>query len=115
MIVRSIRGETIDFTRLVNENGDEVALGNAMLNARGDLLDKRGRVIQTREEIKSEYHRNKRSVKQVPIKALDTEVFQTPAQALETLAASQKTAKAEKPEKPEPKGKSRKIVEKEDD
>lgn len=47
---KSFRGEPIDFDLMTRKNQDQVAVGNAQLNARGDLLGKGGKVVQTVEQ-----------------------------------------------------------------
>lgn len=85
MKITSMKGKMVDFAYYIEKNADMPALGSARLNARGDQLDERGNIVRTRAEISAEYHRSSKSVKQVSIKALDTEVFQTPAEALKQL------------------------------
>jgi hypothetical protein len=88
MRTKSMRGVAVDFARYLNEEGDKIALGNAALNARGDLIDTLGNVVRTRAEISAEYHqKNEKSVKQVSIKALDEEVFANPMAAVAALRA----------------------------
>ncbi|RYD67981.1 MAG: hypothetical protein EOP83_01730 [Verrucomicrobiaceae bacterium] len=92
MKTRSMKGEVVDFAYHMEKNADQPALGNALMNARGDQLDGRGNVVKTRSEIAAEYHRNAKSVKQVSVTALDAEMFQTPAEALAGLQARPATA-----------------------
>ena len=54
-----MRGELLDFNRLVTANGATPALGNANKNARGDLIDRTGAVLRTQEQIEEEYARRK--------------------------------------------------------
>lgn len=91
MRTRSMRGVHVDFSRFINEQGDAVALGNASQNARGDLVDRRGNVVQTRADISAAYHNNvERSVRHVSIKALE-DTFVTPAAG---WAAAQEQARS---------------------
>ena len=43
---------------LMIANQKTVALGNAKMNARGDLLGKGGKIVKTREELNQEYNKN---------------------------------------------------------
>lgn len=53
----SYRGSTIDMDMLKYQNQNQVALGNAKLNARGDKIGAGGTVIKTREELIQEKER----------------------------------------------------------
>jgi len=55
---KSARGRTIDMTAMAKQNENTRAVGNAPLNARGDIIDSRGQVRVTREKIKEEYYKN---------------------------------------------------------
>lgn len=50
----SMRGEVVDFNRLRLKNSEKPALGNASMNARGDIVQK-GTVIKTQEQIDAEW------------------------------------------------------------
>jgi negative regulator of sigma E activity len=50
-----MRGEMIDFNRLTNVESNTPALGNAKMNARGDILGQRGEVLKTQSQIEMEY------------------------------------------------------------
>jgi hypothetical protein len=52
---RSFRGEDVDLEHILMNQGESIAIGNAGLNARGDLIDARGRVLKTSEQIDREY------------------------------------------------------------
>lgn len=47
----SARGETVDFDLLQHHNKDAVALGNANMNANGDILGRGGKIIRRVEDI----------------------------------------------------------------
>lgn len=81
----TMRGVQLDMARLIAQNSNKVALGNASMNARGDIIGKGGSVKVPRERIAREYHRaNPKAVKQVPLRNINQEVvcFDTPAQAV---------------------------------
>lgn len=52
-------GEPIDMASLAMKNATTVALGNAKMNARGDILDPKGIVLKTQEQIEEEWRRNR--------------------------------------------------------
>ena len=54
-VVKSMRGENIDFNRLTSVNANTVALGNGKVNAQGDILGQRGEVLKTQSQIEMEY------------------------------------------------------------
>lgn len=69
----SMRGEVIDMNKLRTVNATTPALGNAKVNARGDILGAGGIVIKTQEQIEAEWAANKKardeSVRPADIKA----------------------------------------------
>lgn len=52
-------GEQIDMAALASRHADTVALGNARMNARGDVLGNNGTVLRTQEQISAEWKRMK--------------------------------------------------------
>jgi hypothetical protein len=106
--VRTMRGETLDMAALSARNANVVALGNANMNARGDIVDRQGKVLKAREVVVQEYYAsNPKSVQTVSLKDLGDEVL-TPREAIERLEAKAAEAKAN------PAPKKRKIVEDDD-
>lgn len=89
----SMRGEIIDFNRLRIANAEKVALGNAPMNARGDILGEKGTVLKTQEQIETEWAmkvaEQKDLVKTVSIKddtvitASEPAVVETPKKQLD--------------------------------
>jgi hypothetical protein len=55
----SIRGKLIDFARLRQANATKPALGNAQMNARGDIIGRKGIILKTQEQIEEEWARQK--------------------------------------------------------
>lgn len=53
----SYRGTIVDMEMLKFKNQHAVALGNASMNARGDIIGNGGTVIKTREELLAEQER----------------------------------------------------------
>jgi hypothetical protein len=92
----TMRGHRIDMAKLVAQNSHKRALGNANMNAKGDIIGVDGTIIVTRENVAREYHKsNPKAVKQVSLRTIDQEVvaFDTPAQAVakqKELIAQQK-------------------------
>lgn len=71
----TMRGEVLDMERLRLQNAEQVALGNAMKNARGDQIGPGGVVVRTQEQIEQEWAaakaRKDADTKPVDIKADD--------------------------------------------
>jgi len=93
MRVLTMRGQHLDMARLMAQNAHKIALGNASMNARGDIIDG-GRVIKPREQIARDYHRgNPKAVRQVALRDISQEVFVSPAEAWETAKGHGKVKK----------------------
>ncbi len=54
-MVRSIKGRELDFEAIMKQHSKDIALGNASMNARGDIV-KNGKVVKTVEERRKEYY-----------------------------------------------------------
>ena len=81
--VRSMRGKVVDLARLAAENSHQVALGNAGMNARGDILDSTGAVIRSREQIIRDYNTgNPKAVRQISLRDINREVYESPAEVV---------------------------------
>lgn len=50
------RGRPVDIVSLAKKNENRIALGNAHMNGRGDILGRGGKVIETREEQLAKYY-----------------------------------------------------------
>jgi len=93
MKVRTMRGKMIDMMALAAANPNAVALGNASMNARGDIVNRHGKVIKKKEAIAAEYHQsNPQAVKSVGLKNLTSEMFQTPAEAVAAVKEANKVS-----------------------
>ncbi len=105
MKVRTMRGDTLDMSRLIAQNEKVVALGNASMNARGDIVGQGGQVLRSRENVSQDYYnRNPKAVKQVALRDISGEVFMSPAQAMAEIAPAPKAApKAQAPKVEAPK------------
>jgi len=73
--VLSMRGEWVDFNRMmVIDDGKTRALGNARMNSRGDVLDRKGQVVKTQSQIEAEWQARRPA----PEKAVDIKKTMTP-------------------------------------
>ena len=54
-------GLIIDFSAFIAKSGNTVAVGNARMNARGDVLSNGGLVEKTAEQAADDYYRKKSS------------------------------------------------------
>lgn len=62
-------GREFNMAAFSNANGEVIAIGNTLRNARGDIIDAKGRIIKTAKEVaESYYNTNPNAVKQVSIK-----------------------------------------------
>lgn len=57
----SYKGKSVDMGAMLMMNEHKVALGNANMNARGDLLGAGGSIIKTREELANEFYQQSAS------------------------------------------------------
>lgn len=93
---RSMRGVEVDMSKYMAANESTIAVGNANMNARGDMIDRHGRVIKAREVIAQEYHKgNPRAVKKVmSIKDLADRPAMTVDEVNKALTAAKTTPEA---------------------
>ena len=56
--VKTYKGKIIDYDELMSRNQEVQAVGNMETNARGDVIDARGRVLKTRDDVVREYNKN---------------------------------------------------------
>ena len=91
MQVRSIRGQIVDMARLAADNAHKIALGNASMNARGDIISTNGIIVKSREQIARDYYSsNPKAVKQVSLRDIKNEVYVSPAEAMSAARAKSK-------------------------
>lgn len=93
--VKTARGKTLNMSALVQKHENERAVSNVPVNAKGDIIDSRGNVKVSREEVSKEYYK-------------DTVVGSTETVSIKTDIEDEKIATAEpvveEPvEKPKPK------------
>jgi|APFre7841882654_1041346.scaffolds.fasta_scaffold35887_2 hypothetical protein len=60
----TMRGEPIDMGALIARNESKIALGNANMNARGDIVGPGGIVLRTQEQIDEEWRKARESQQQ---------------------------------------------------
>lgn len=58
----SYRGKQVDMVSLAKKYEKTIALGNAHMNGRGDILGKGGKIVKTREEQLAEYYEGNKFV-----------------------------------------------------
>jgi uncharacterized membrane protein YkoI len=56
--VKTARGKMLDIGLLATQYQNERAVSNVPVNARGDIIDNRGKVVVTREKVKETYYKN---------------------------------------------------------
>jgi high-affinity K+ transport system ATPase subunit B len=62
-------GKEFNMAAFSNANAEVIAIGNVLRNARGDIIDAKGRIIKTAKEVaESYYNTNPNAVKQISIK-----------------------------------------------
>lgn len=118
----SMRGRVVDMDAIRAQNEGSVALGNARMNARGDILGPNATIEVRREQIIQDYYKGNPQVAQpVTLKSAQPDVFETPAQAMARMAASvEPKAPAASVEMDAPEGivvdrkTARKLIDKED-
>jgi len=97
-LYQTARGKKVDMEAMILKNEHAQALGNASMNARGDII-KNGKILKSRADVVQEYYQSNPSAVQVSLKKeLPNDFFQTPAEAIEQIKEKA----------------TRKIVEKED-
>jgi hypothetical protein len=105
--VTTMKGKILDMGQIMAQNEKTVAIGNANMNARGDMLGAGGQVVKRREQVAQEYHAsNPKAVQRVSLKEIEPDVFLTPAEAVEQATKAAQAAKAT--------GKGKKVVDTDD-
>jgi len=119
----SMRGEVVDMDAMRASNESQVAVGNARMNARGDVLNRHGEIEVRREQIAREYYDRggPQASQSVSLKPAVPDVFETPEEVMARINAAKTPATPAAPtgETDEPEGlssrRSRKLVDKGDD
>ncbi|MFA5490044.1 MAG: hypothetical protein WC284_12625 [Candidimonas sp.] len=130
--IRSARGRIVNMDELRKKHANTPAIGNANMNARGDIIGKGGKIIKTRKEIVDEYYSsNPNSVNRVAIDRLklstpyatpnnnamatssnqtaDDLTFMTPQQIIEEAEKLKKQNQAKKPSQVKPNVNTEKV------
>jgi hypothetical protein len=111
--IKTMKGQTLDLTPILAKNQHTVAIGNANMNARGDVLGAGGKIVKRREEVVQDYHnKNPQAVRRVSLKEVQPDQFPSPAEAIAQLKAQQKAVST--PANTAPKG-GKKIIDQPDD
>lgn len=119
----TLLGNQIDMSALAVNHAQTVALGNARMNARGDVLGPNGVVLKTQEQIDEEWRRAKerQAAQQAAIQAADLKA--PPMQPSQAVQAGEKKVLSDdqdfdpvessesQPLTPAPRANRRKIVE----
>ena len=91
------RGQSVDMSGLALQNETSVAVGNMKVNARGDRIDDKGQIVQTKTEQAQAYYQNnpKAAVKTVSIKdAVDVSANKIMEQPVQEKPKAQKSTKS---------------------
>ena len=81
-MVRTSKGRELNMEQLALQHSDAIALGNAKMNARGDILSRGGKIIKTREALARDYHtKGTNAVKTVPMSTEINKMFEKPKKA----------------------------------
>lgn len=95
--VTTMKGKTLDLNQIMAQNETAVAIGNAKMNARGDILGQGGQILKRREQVAQEYHAgNPKAVKQISLKEVEPDTFLSPFEAVEQATAAAKAIKAKR-------------------
>jgi hypothetical protein len=85
-IHRSARGDAVDMDMIRLSNESTIAIGNMRTNARGDQLGPGGKVIKTRAQVMSEYHKLNTDIPHdIPVGPADAETFAVEQQEMTNL------------------------------
>jgi hypothetical protein len=87
MRITSVRGKVLDISKFIEKHGNKRALGNAKMNARGDIIGPGGKIIKTSQQMILEYNRsNPKAVsKQVSLKNINNEIFKGAVEPAEAV------------------------------
>ena len=68
-MVRSLKGKNVDFSAMLAREEKTIAVtgGGDRMNARGDLIDRSGKILKTKEELDMQYNKSETSVKNVSL------------------------------------------------
>lgn len=95
-VYKSMQGKSIDMDLLRKKNEMTPAVGNARVNARGDILGAGGKIVKTREEVAKEYYKTRPVHDEKPVAKAREEVVVAEAPVVETKTTSKTTTRAQK-------------------
>ena len=58
-VYKTMQGREVDMDQLLQKNETVPSVGNVRMNARGDELGTGGKIVRSREEIVSQYYKDK--------------------------------------------------------
>lgn len=102
-VYKTMQGKTIDLDLLRKKNEMTPAVGNARMNARGDILGPGGTIAKKREDVAKEYHKTRPVVDErsapraAPVEEPVVETKQETTSSKKTTRAQQKVQKAVEP------------------
>lgn len=92
--VTTMKGKILDVHQITAQNEKTIAIGNASMNARGDVIGPGGQIVKRREQVAQEYHAmNPKAVQKISLKQAEPDVFLTPAEAVEQATKAAKASK----------------------
>ena len=98
-IITTMRGKQIDIAAIAEQHGDKIAIGNANLNARGDVLGPKGEIIKTADEITQEYYQNNPNAVTnsgpISLKDIKDEIVLSPAEAMKEYDEQRREVKSQ--------------------
>lgn len=102
---RTMRGRTLDMSKIQKKNELAIAAGNASVNARGDVIGKAGKIVKTREQVVKQHYHSDAKIKvdqNAPTVAANPEPAQVnePTVSKTTSRAKTKSSKVTKPATP---------------
>lgn len=101
-VYRSMQGKQVDMDLLRKRNELTPAVGNARVNARGDLLGPGGKIVKKHEDVVKEYYQqNPQTVADEEPVTSNSPVTTTPV-AMEKTSESKTTTRAQEALQPQP-------------
>lgn len=89
MKITTLKGRQIDIAALRERHGATVALGNANMNARGDIVGRGGVVVRSSEEITKDYYESNpnavTNAAPISLKDISDEIVMTPREAMKAF------------------------------
>lgn len=85
MKITTAKGHELDIARIMAQNDKAIAVGNAGMNARGDILGAGGTITMRKEQLAMQSHNTERTVKTISLKELGPDDFMSPTEAMEKL------------------------------